>query len=425
MQKNKMIMLAILLFPFAVQAQLGGLLSKAKNKTAQRMDNRTDKAMDDALDKLEGKSTPKQASKTDNSASSPVPDETPSIKSYSKFDFIPGEEILYYENFETEAIGELPTGWNTDGAGEVVTLNQLPGKWLKLHQKNLYLASNSKPFGENYTVEFDVLMQLKSDGHFYPYFSFGFFATNKETNTNEFLQNFNKNASVDAIIYPAESGKTSIQLKSFDNGRPYYKGDSKPFEALEKWYGQPVHVAIQVQKERLRIWLNEEKAYDLPKAIPLTQVMDQLQFMVHVSNYKEDQYGMYIGNLKVATGKPDTRHKLIEEGKFSTTGILFDVQSAVIRSESYGVVKEIAVVLKEHDDIKIKVIGHTSSDGDDKKNMELSAERAAAVKDMLISEFGIDAARIETLGKGETEPVADNKTKEGKALNRRVEFIKL
>jgi len=71
------------------------------------------------------------------------------------------------------------------------------------------------------------------------------------------------------------------------------------------------------------------------------------------------------------------------------------------------------------------VIGHTSSDGDDKANMELSKKRAAAVKDILVSEFGLDASRFEPEGKGESQPVADNKTKEGKVLNRRVEFIKL
>jgi outer membrane protein OmpA-like peptidoglycan-associated protein len=73
----------------------------------------------------------------------------------------------------------------------------------------------------------------------------------------------------------------------------------------------------------------------------------------------------------------------------------------------------------------VKVVGHTSSDGDDNANMELSKKRAASVKEMLTTEFGIDASRIETEGKGETQPVADNKEKEGKALNRRVEFIKL
>jgi outer membrane protein OmpA-like peptidoglycan-associated protein len=88
------------------------------------------------------------------------------------------------------------------------------------------------------------------------------------------------------------------------------------------------------------------------------------------------------------------------------------------------VVKEIASVLKENN-IKVKVIGHTSSDGDDQANMELSKKRAAAVKDLLVNEFAIDESRLQTEGKGETQPVADNKTKEGKVLNRRVEFIKL
>ena len=95
----------------------------------------------------------------------------------------------------------------------------------------------------------------------------------------------------------------------------------------------------------------------------------------------------------------------------------------MIRPESYAVIKEIATALKDSD-IKIKVTGHTSSDGDDKANMELSKKRAAAVKEMLVAEFGIDASRVETEGKGETQPIADNKTREGKAANRRVEFTR-
>ena len=127
----------------------------------------------------------------------------------------------------------------------------------------------------------------------------------------------------------------------------------------------------------------------------------------------------------ILTGRPDTRHKLVEEGKFATTGILFDFQSAVIRAESYAVVKEIASVLKQYKDIRIKVLGHTSSDGDDKANLELSQKRAAAVKELLSTEFGIEADRIEAEGRGEKEPVADNNTRDGKIANRRVEFIKI
>jgi outer membrane protein OmpA-like peptidoglycan-associated protein len=70
-------------------------------------------------------------------------------------------------------------------------------------------------------------------------------------------------------------------------------------------------------------------------------------------------------------------------------------------------------------------VGHTDTDGDDAKNLDLSSRRAASVRIALTTEFGIESSRLETDGKGEMQPVADNKTPEGKAQNRRVEFIKL
>lgn len=138
---------------------------------------------------------------------------------------------------------------------------------------------------------------------------------------------------------------------------------------------------------------------------------------------QEDKY--FISNIKLAIGAPDTRNKLITEGKFVTTGILFDVNSDKIKPESYGVIKEIATVLKENPDVKIKIIGHTDSDGDDKLNLELSKKRSLSVKNALNKDFGIDSSRIETDGKGESEPAAPNDTPANKAQNRRVEFIKI
>ncbi|CAN5757212.1 hypothetical protein BH11BAC3_BH11BAC3_11690 [soil metagenome] len=87
--------------------------------------------------------------------------------------------------------------------------------------------------------------------------------------------------------------------------------------------------------------------------------------------------------------------------------------------------KEIAAVLNEYKEVKIKIIGHTDSDGNDAANLTLSQKRATAIKGALVKNYEISDARIETEGKGETVAVADNKTKEGKAANRRVEFIKL
>lgn len=135
----------------------------------------------------------------------------------------------------------------------------------------------------------------------------------------------------------------------------------------------------------------------------------------------------YISNIKLAKGLPDTRHKLMVEGKFSTTAILFDINSATIKPESAGVLKEIAVILNENKEVKIKIIGHTDSDGDNATNLILSKKRAAAIKDALVKIYEVSDARIETEGKGEAGAVAvaDNKTWQGKAVNRRVEFIKL
>ncbi|MDP4206191.1 MAG: OmpA family protein, partial [Bacteroidota bacterium] len=127
----------------------------------------------------------------------------------------------------------------------------------------------------------------------------------------------------------------------------------------------------------------------------------------------------------LAAGAPDTRNKLITEGKWTTRGICFDTNSDVIKPESYGVLKEIATVLNENSTVNVKIIGHTDSDGDDTFNLELSKKRAIAVKNALSNNFNIDASRMETDGKGKKEPVASNDTPEGKANNRRVEFIKL
>ena len=355
----------------------------------------------------------------------PVIEET-QVKSFTKYDFIPGEVILYYDNFEGEALAELPTSWNTSGTGEVTTLDKFPGNWLRMHKPFTYLSSNKKEFGENYTVEYDVILQLKNNGWAYPEFYFGLFSTKDEPNDdNAFLRDQKKYGAVVTLLQPQEFKNSKVRVNSYSANKNHFVGDNKVYESLENFYGKPVHIAMQVQKERLRVWINEEKLFDVPKAVPPGVIMNQIYFEIGHTNYKEDQYAIYVSNIKVATGKPDTRHKLVEEGKFSTTGILFDFQSAVIKPESYAVVKEIASVLKENSSMRIKVIGHTSSDGDDNANMELSKKRSAAVKEMLISEFGVDEARLEAEGKGETQPVADNKTKEGKMLNRRVEFIKL
>jgi OmpA-OmpF porin, OOP family len=132
-----------------------------------------------------------------------------------------------------------------------------------------------------------------------------------------------------------------------------------------------------------------------------------------------------VSNIRIAAGAPDIRNKLLTEGKIISYGIYFDVNKDEVKPQSYGSLKEIATVLNENSSVRIKVVGHTDADGTDEANLNLSQRRAAAVKNELVKTFGIEASRIETDGKGEMQPVAANDTPSNKALNRRVEFIKL
>jgi outer membrane protein OmpA-like peptidoglycan-associated protein len=170
--------------------------------------------------------------------------------------------------------------------------------------------------------------------------------------------------------------------------------------------------------------MNEEKVLDLPRAFAAGKTYDMMMFEIW-SDMNNDVDRYLINNLNLAVGAPDTRNKLITEGKFVTTGILFDVNSDKIKPESYGVLKEIAGVLNENPEVKVKIVGHTDSDGKDADNLVLSKRRAESVKAALINEFKIDATRMDTDGKGESQPVDKNDTPQGKANNRRVEFIKL
>ncbi len=184
----------------------------------------------------------------------------------------------------------------------------------------------------------------------------------------------------------------------------------------------PVHISIWRQKERVRVYVNEVKLWDIPKALAKEAKLNALVFYV---NYAEKLVQHYIGNLRLAIGAPDTRNKFVTQGKWVTHGILFDVNSATLKAESYGSMKEIANILKEGTDLKVKIVGHTDADGSDASNLDLSKRRAAAVKAALAKEFGIDESRMETDGKGETEPLDKNDSPAAKANNRRVEFIKL
>ena len=181
------------------------------------------------------------------------------------------------------------------------------------------------------------------------------------------------------------------------------------------------HVIVWVQNRRVRIYHDGGKVIDIPTNIYEGSKFSRLCFKL----YRGASAGSFISNIKITTAAPDTRNKLLTEGKLITYGIYFDVNKDVVKPESYGTLKDIAKILNEVPDVKVKIVGHTDADGQDAANLDLSKRRAASVKSELAKTFGVNADRLDTDGMGESQPVASNDTPVNKALNRRVEFVKL
>lgn len=338
---------------------------------------------------------------------------TPELEAYSKYDFIPGEKVIFYEDFSQDAVGDFPALWNTNGSAEVVTTNLIPGKWMKYVTRDCIWTDALLQLPDNYTIEFDIIPIQNEEKRMAGY-------------TVRLMQAINAKA-WDGGSAPGKGG-FSLGVEYF--GRPSYhtwflKAECQPAgltgykegDAYRQKENQKYHIAIWVQKSRIRLYQNQDKLFDLPKAIPTECLkIDRLRF----------EYGAaLVSNIRIAVGAPDMRNKLITEGKLVSYGIYFDVNKDIVKSESYGTLKEIAAVLTENPDVRIKITGYTDSDGADAANLDLSKRRGAAVKEELAKSFGIDASRIESDGMGEAQPVAPNDTPANKALNRRVEFVKL
>lgn len=412
---KKIILLVSLIVFFSLAH--GQILKKIANKVKNKVENPSNKSASDSTDvKKDDKNPANETNKPDTAKNENAQPAAVSIKAYSKYDFVPGEKVIGFEDFSTGSIGDFPAGWNTNASGEIVTIEGKPGHWLWLTKPGQFIPEFTEQYPEDFTFEFDLLHGVPING---AYFNICFAELSNISQfsgwpyaTNQFnIELNNANTGTELSVSRFSARRNSVTDVS---------GSSNPTILSDK--NNPVHIAIWRQKERVRVYANQEKIWDIPKATIKEAKFNAIIFSV---TYADATIQHYIGNLRMAVGAPDTRNKFLTQNKWVTHGILFDVNSANIKPESYGSLKEIANVLKENPDLKVKIVGHTDADGKDADNLDLSKRRAASVKTALANEFGIDESRMETDGKGESEPIDKNDTPAGKANNRRVEFIKM
>jgi len=419
----------LLVSTFFAQGQiLKKITDRAKqrslDKINQKVNTTTDNAVDTAFSKTEQTvkdvikgNTGKSGDSTSNNDTISANPST--IKAYSKYDFVPGEKIIGFEDFMTGSIGDFPSGWDTNGSAEIVTIDGKPGRWLMISKPGVFVPEFTNKLPADFTFEFDLLHGTPFSGSN----SVVLFLNLVQLQNTDKPQDWGvANNRYTLTFLPGNTGNvtgwSTSERRKNGSGEDAVTNETKQLGDQSN----PVHISIWRQKERVKVYMNEEKVWDVPKALATDAELNSLVFFL---KYAEPASVYYLGNLRMAVGAPDTRNKFLTESKWVTHGILFDVSSANIKPESYGSLKEMANVLKENPDLKVNIIGHTDADGKDDANLDLSKRRAASVKAALVKEFSIDKSRMETDGKGESDPIDKNDNPAGKANNRRVEFIKI
>jgi len=306
----------------------------------------------------------------------------------TKFDFVPGDKVILMDDFTRDELGEFPSRWKAhNGNWDIVELKG--ERWLRLNGTDGLIAIKADSLPDKWTLEFDIYQEKMTS----PVYTVGGLYPDS-----------------DAWIWYASLGNNAnhVELGGAANSTAEVPG------GLDGRH----HVSLMAAGTSLKVYVDRERMANVPEmTLKPEQKVAALGFRFW--RYGEDPL---ITNVRFAEGgKPKVD---MMAAPFVTHGIVFDSGSDHLKPESAPVLRQVSAYLKENPEVKVTITGHTDDVGDTGANQTLSEKRAAAVAASLSGDFGIDAARFTTAGKGESQPMAKNDSLEGKAMNRRVEFAK-
>jgi len=316
-----------------------------------------------------------------------------------KSDFVPGDKLIFYDDFTDMAGDESPPHWKVrGGTAELQAGNGVRQLVMATHA--MYMSPNITQLPKNFTMEVDTQFgTLTGNGNGMIW---------RFTTVPDGPQTLRINTRV-------QEGGTRVQVAAGNPDDPESVADT----IVQVNPREPIQFALWVQEGRIRLYLNGKRAMDVNQI-----TLEPIKF-VDMEAVVEGSEGSYaaIRRVRFAETAPDFS-KTIMSGRYVTHGILFDTDSDRIKPDSAATIKMIASGLQSNAGSNFLIEGHTDSTGDAAHNMDLSKRRAEAVKSVLVSQFGIDGARLTTAGLGSTKPVASNNTPTGRAENRRVEFVR-
>ena len=331
-------------------------------------------------------------------AEAPAKPKKQTESAYAKSDFVPGDEIMFEDDLVGEQMGEFPSKWDLlEGNAEIASVN---GKTVinltDISTEIMPLMKNQKNYlTEAFTLEFDFLGGSDEKSIYCDYI------IHLKNIEGEDVATINLNGTASGWAY------TSWITASGEQRENRSAAPAKE----EEWN----HAALSFNKRALKVYLNGSRIVNIPNCA-------RPQYFTLQRSIWADHRNL-MTNVRLCKGAVPLYNRLITDGKIITYAITFDIGKANIKSESMTEINRIAQLMKDNGDLKFEVQGHTDNTGTVAGNQKLSEQRAQAIVNKLV-EMGIAANRLSAKGMGQSAPLADNSTDEGRAKNRRVEFVK-
>ena len=348
-----------------------------------------------------------------------------STMAWNNYDFVAGDEIIFEDDNAGEPLGEFPQMWDAfQGAAEIVQINGV--KCINLQDAVItpLYQDNKTYLTDVCTIEFDVYYrhekvweqemgeELHGWGEYDVYLS-----SADRVSKDKVWDGDNHSLHINLPAQMDEDVNTKVADQRF---RYHWRanGETRSGEYLlrsvehEAWH----HIAISFNRRAYKIYFDNQRVANIPNA------MVPKWLAIHGTGTNQRLY--FVKNVRIAKGAVPLYDRIASEGRIITYGITFDIGKATIKPESMGEINRIFRLMNDDPSLRFEVQGHTDNTGNAASNQTLSEQRAQAIVEQLVR-MGISPDRLSATGKGQSAPLADNTSDEGRAKNRRVEFVKL
>jgi OmpA-OmpF porin, OOP family len=413
--------LATLLVPEPVDAQLGRRLRQAAQNAAERQVTREIEerianmvicVFDDLSCIRKAEDEGREVAYADDSGQiitddegNPVSDREvaaratvvrPGDGAWANWDFVPGEEVLFMDDYTADRVGDFPRRWHLIG-GNYEVVEWQGGLYVRTTSSGAVAIPLPRTLPERFTVELAV-----SVGH--------------------------GNGIVSLTSAPYGHGPRRAEFAGSRVTWAYGRAGIDPTRDLgpdvrtsvdAKLYAERVvPVRVMADGDHMKVYWDDRRVANVPNAVfPRSDTL----YLTFGSATAEAP--ILVGPIRIAGGGLELYDRLERDGRVATQGILFATGSDRLRPESTPVLNEILAMLQAHPDLTLQIEGHTDDVGDEAANQDLSERRAASVKAWLVESGGVDAGRLATVGFGESRPAVEGTTPEARAQNRRVELV--